>query len=742
MGAILNLTVSPVANSSSITDNTSKIRIKLIVTTNSGTWNHNSYGSGGTSGWIKIDNTQVANLNGSKVDYNTTTTIYDKEHTIKHESDGSKKVKVDAYFNVNTSGTANMTKDLTQSIDLTKIPRASTITVPTSAYIEDTCNITIAKSVKTYYSSIKFVFNGVTRWVTSEGSVATYESKFRKSSTATTETVAFKIPAAFYANYESGDATVTCYTYESSTSTQSLGTYEAKIKILRDVHRIAPVFTVGDIQEKDTTVDNENGNNKSFFQNASNVYFAVYITPQYGATISQVKINGTTASSGTDESGKTFYCSTIYNIPSKNISVYAKDSRGGERTTTYDITSFTNLVDAYAAYMAPSISSVNFVRNNATSNSGVMYISGQCYTGTIGDNSNVLTLEYTVDNGSKKTIKSNSGSSGNGMFTSFKANGYSIRIPISNVDYTQEHTVHLKLYDRLKNANAALTVERTETIGLGVPVFDWDKDDFAFHVPVSMGGNKISDIAEPTLDNDAVSLKYFKENTIHKSTLTDTDSDVLNQISTQGPFTVFDKTEWPMIRLRRTPASETIGAIQAEKHVANMIDEDQDYYRIRLMQSFPGRQIENNYFESYCLPPCYGLDGDKKYDILTSKQTVTIPQGGTGATSANGARSELGAVSIETKSATIEGSDDSNYYNDKTFTFSNDVKMVTVTAIKDNYCASGTWTSHNNGKINRFYHLADKETTWDTKVTISKKDVTVTRMGLDSIKYVVSAITA
>lgn len=126
MGASLHLSVTPVTDSVSIADNTSAVRVLLRITTNLGTYSLD----GTTRGHVALDGVQVASLDGSGVQMNTTTTLYDRCHTVPHEEDGTKTVAVTAYFSPETPGTANMTKTVTARVALPRIPRASGLTVP------------------------------------------------------------------------------------------------------------------------------------------------------------------------------------------------------------------------------------------------------------------------------------------------------------------------------------------------------------------------------------------------------------------------------------------------------------------------------------------------------------------------------------------------------------------------------------------------------------------------------------
>lgn len=102
MATVLDLAVTKVSDSVNIADNTSKVKITLKIDTTDSSGTHNL--SGDTSGYITIDGTKVASLDGKPVNLNAVTTLYGpKEHKIKHNDDGKKTITVKAAFDVNTS---------------------------------------------------------------------------------------------------------------------------------------------------------------------------------------------------------------------------------------------------------------------------------------------------------------------------------------------------------------------------------------------------------------------------------------------------------------------------------------------------------------------------------------------------------------------------------------------------------------------------------------------------------------
>lgn len=124
MAAELILTVAAVADSVNVQANTSRVRIDLSITTSQGTWSHD----GTTEGYLRLDGATIADLNGKKVDINTTTALYSGEHTVVHAQDGTKTVTVEAGFDMNTDYVDWVYA--AQPLELPTIPRSSSLRVP------------------------------------------------------------------------------------------------------------------------------------------------------------------------------------------------------------------------------------------------------------------------------------------------------------------------------------------------------------------------------------------------------------------------------------------------------------------------------------------------------------------------------------------------------------------------------------------------------------------------------------
>ena len=59
-------------------------------------------------------------------------------------------------------------------------------------------------------------------------------------------------------------------------------------------------------------------------------------------------------------------------------------------------------------------------------------------------------------------------------------NSYSAQCTLTGLDYRTAHTIQVEATDALAQVNRSLT------LGKGIPVFDWGEEDFSFHVPVAL----------------------------------------------------------------------------------------------------------------------------------------------------------------------------------------------------------------------------------------------------------------
>ena len=346
MAATLNLTVTEVADSVNVAENTSKVKIVLKITTDDGTYNE----AGDTSGYVKLDGIQIADLYGEMVHNNNTKILYSGTHTVKHNADGSKTVKVEAGFDVNASVRWIYAEKV---LILSKIPRASTMTVPTFT-LGSKGTLTVKSASSTFKHKVTYSFQGLTGTAVAESADTTLYW------TPPLEAFANKLP-----NAVSGTGTLTLITYSGGTEIGSKSyTFTANVPT-----SVVPSATL--------TVSLVNSNSTLSgwglaAKGKTKVKFTITAQGKYGSTINEGKcyfsfagqtvtgaLNGTTG--------------LVTKAGSFAPQAVVTDSR--KRTYTVSLSKIT-VYD----YSVPSITSSNAYRSNSAgsaSDSGT-YIAALC----------------------------------------------------------------------------------------------------------------------------------------------------------------------------------------------------------------------------------------------------------------------------------------------------------------------------------------------------------------------------
>ena len=123
MATRAEFTVTKVSGSADALTNASKVKVVLKIITTGESWNANDT----TRGYISIDGVQVASLDKKRFYKNSTTTIYNATHSVQHEADGTKTVKVAYEFDTHISagvlrGDETLTLDTIQRVTLPSVP--------------------------------------------------------------------------------------------------------------------------------------------------------------------------------------------------------------------------------------------------------------------------------------------------------------------------------------------------------------------------------------------------------------------------------------------------------------------------------------------------------------------------------------------------------------------------------------------------------------------------------------------
>ena len=217
----------------------------------------------------------------------------------------------------------------------------------------------------------------------------------------------------------------------------------------------------------------------------------------------------------------------ILNIVNDPISITVTDSRGN--------------VTAYAAEntIIPYIDPTCVIENSMPNALGEMPLraSGKVFDGSFGKNQNEFLVKYRIretygDYGEWTTFES----------ATLEGFDFIAETDVKVPDYRKAYVFQVAVFDSL-HPEGLLSEPRTF---VARPIFDWSQDDFAFKVPVQMGGNRISGLPAPEQDGDAATKAYVDANkgeggsggVTHRwdgTTLTITSSSGTSSADLQGP---------------------------------------------------------------------------------------------------------------------------------------------------------------------------------------------------------------
>ena len=265
---------------------------------------------------------------------NSSATICSGTAYITHEGDGSKTISVSANDDINkyrpdgvqiTAGN----QYLSGSITLTKINRASTLTIPT-LNIGQSVGFTINRAVNTYTHTLSYAFGSQT------GTIGT----------GLTTSATWTIPEAFLDDLPSsisGPGTLTLTTYDGATLIGSI-TY--------DVSFVVPASYVPSITGAAAAPSNTNAwlaSEGLFVAGYSAITVSATVTPPRGATAA-LRITGDAG----EGQGSPWTSQVLSSAGTKTITLTATDSRGRTATATLTVT--------FLSYTNPGISSISFER--------------------------------------------------------------------------------------------------------------------------------------------------------------------------------------------------------------------------------------------------------------------------------------------------------------------------------------------------------------------------------------------
>ena len=354
--------------------NQSKGTYKLVLM--SGAYDFAQYGVGA---YIKFDGTTIASrdrYNSSQITLGTysSVTLLSGSYTADHASNGSRTLNI--AFGIDMASASYTPGPLsgTGKMDLTAIPRASSIGAA-DAYVGAVSSVVVTEKSNSYTHSIAYAFGSLSGYIQADGSTSNTEVKFSES------TVAFVIPTAFYnqiPNAKTGTCKLTCKTYSGSTQIGDAQT--ASFTVRTDPAVCAPSLS-GTVEDVNAATLALTGDASRFVRYFSNALCTITASAKNGASLKEKRIGGTAVSENTR---------TMSAIETNKIVFEATDSRGYTESLTknIDLVAYIKLTNNAAC-----------TRDDATSGKATLKLTGNYFAGSFGSAANALTARYRIDGG-------------------------------------------------------------------------------------------------------------------------------------------------------------------------------------------------------------------------------------------------------------------------------------------------------------------------------------------------------
>lgn len=454
--AILSITEQSQSN----TANSTTLAYSLTL------YSGNTRFSGYTIGYrIKVDGVQIDyhdnTGNQTSIGRNEAKLVTSGTTTVLHNDDGTKTISAEvelwtdsgAYLPVYISGS--------EDVKLTQILRESTVSA-TDANIGAVSMIAVNRKSAAYTHSIRYTFGSLSGYITAEGGVSASEVKL------TSTYIGWTVPAAFFGqipNAKSAKCTLTCKTYSGSTQIGSAKT--CTLTCVAAESDCAPQVTAS-VAASDAITATLTGSSTKLIRYCSDALCTISATVRNSATLKQKRIAGQVVDGTTR---------TIKAIEADAVTIDATDSRGYSTAVTVPV----DLVPYVKLTCRAST-----VRETPTGDKVMLYISGSWYNGSFGASANALTLKYKLGGASAWTA----------VTPTLTGNTYSAQVELTGVSYNATHTLSVAAADKLS------TVQVSDTIKRGVPVFDWGEHDFEFHIPVYFQGQTLEEML--ALNGDAI----------------------------------------------------------------------------------------------------------------------------------------------------------------------------------------------------------------------------------------------
>ena len=257
--------------SQNVTENYSTVTATLYYSRNN--TGYTTYGT--WSGNIVINGTSTSESKYLSITYNSNTVAVSASVKVPHNGDGTKTITISASGGI--SGTSLSSTSISGSVTLDTIPRASSVSMNTTGYMDSTFNIAINSASPNFTHTLQYYFG------TKRFDIAVKTSATSMTWTPKSADLASEIP-----NAVRGVGNFVCTTYSGSTV---VGTKEMLVYLdLPD--KIKP--SVGLLELDPATITlSDSSTTKLLVQNKNRLYMGAFnASPGLGSTIAYYTFSG------------------------------------------------------------------------------------------------------------------------------------------------------------------------------------------------------------------------------------------------------------------------------------------------------------------------------------------------------------------------------------------------------------------------------------------------------------------
>lgn len=414
--------------------------------------NNYNFSNIGSTIKLKIDGIEVySNYAQRSIGKNTTVTMAEgklknsdgTDYKIKHNSDGSKSINVEyTYSQTLTASYTPKAASVSGTMTLTTIPRETWPNV-SPGYVEGNGRVWFEPASTSFKHSIKITCGTNVKYINSNGILQTSEVKL------TGKDYSFQIPKDYY-NEFTGKSTTATAELNTYSNDLLIGSVSSSFIIYALEDKCLPYLT-GTLKDINSTTTALTGDANKLVKGYS--IGRVSITSirassanDSKATISELKIGGTSVSTSTTTKD-------FNKISSKTVDIYVKNSRGYSKTFTLSATALIDYI--------PLTINADFKRTTQTGSEVKLTYKGNYFNQSFGSVSNTLTLSWAY-----KKKSDSSYTSGGTLTPTISGNAYSGNISCgSTFPYTEAYDFIIYYADKLVNTNYK------DEITKGVPLF-------------------------------------------------------------------------------------------------------------------------------------------------------------------------------------------------------------------------------------------------------------------------------